>query len=85
MQALEKRIAALEQTNPTDLGTVMFIVFDTPGMPDTELHKLSAAVGDADCQQWTREPDESEQDFKDRARMEVKRSAFNTALLFKVD
>ena len=60
----------------------MGFVFNTPGMPETELRKLSAAVGDADCQQWTREPGESEQDFKDRARSEVNRSAFGTALLF---
>jgi hypothetical protein len=64
---------------------VMFIVFETPGMPDTEIHKLSAAVGVEDCQRWTREPGESEQDFKDRAKREVKRSEYGTALLFKVD
>jgi hypothetical protein len=85
MQATEKRISALEQASPTDLGTVMFIVFETPGMPDTEIHKLSSAVGVKDCQRWTRKPGESEQDFKDRARKEVKRSEYGTALLFKVD
>jgi hypothetical protein len=85
MLTLDKRIAALEQASPTDLGMVMFIAFEKPGMADTELHKLSAAVGVADCQQWTREPDESEQDFKDRAKREVKRSKCGMALLFKVE
>jgi hypothetical protein len=85
MQATEKRISALEQASPDDSGMVMFIVFDTPGMPDTEIHKLSSAIGVEDCQRWTREPGESEQDFKDRAKREVKRSEYGVALLFKVD
>ncbi len=85
MQTTERRIAKLEQANPIDLDKVMFITFNTPGLPDTEIHKLSAAIGVEDCQRWTREPGESEQDFKDRAKKEVKRSDYGTALLFKVD
>jgi hypothetical protein len=85
MNTLSKRIAILEQANPADLAMVMFIVFETPGLPDTEIHKLSSAVGVEDCQRWTREPGESEQAFKDRAKREVKRSKYGTALLFKLD
>lgn len=85
MLTLERRLVALEKAKPVDLGMVMFIVFNTPGVPDTEMHKLSSALGVEDCQRWTREPGESEQDFKDRARREVKRSEYGTALLFTVD
>ncbi len=85
MQALEKRIATLEQASRTDLGAVIFIVFDTPGLPDTELHKLSTALGDDECQQWTREPGESEQDFRDRASKEVRRNPYGVGMLLQTD
>ena len=85
MQALEKRVAALEQASPTDSGMVWLITFPTPGKPDEEIYRLSSAVGVEDCQRWARDPGESEQDFKDRAKNEVKRNEYGAALLFKVD
>lgn len=85
MQTLERRITALEQSNATNFDMVLCVAFDTPGLPDTEIHKLRSVVGAKDCQQWVREPGESESDFKERARREVVRSTYGTALLIKVD
>ena len=87
MQALERRISVLEQHVPTNFNKVMVIVFDTPGMPDTDIHKLRSVVFGAEKveQHWVREVDESEREFRHRAEREVVRSVYGTALLTKVD
>jgi len=86
VQTLERRITALEQSNATNFDLVLCIVFDTPGLPDTEIHNLRSLVGVNKTEQhWVRELGESENDFKDRARREVVRSAYGTALLIKED
>ena len=85
MISLEKRIEAIEKSTTTNFDLVLCIVFDTPGLPDTEIHKLRSAVGVDDCQQWVRDVNESEDDFIGRAKREVVRSDFGTALLFKTD
>lgn len=86
MQTLERRITALEQSNATNFDLVLCIVFDTPGLPDTEIHNLRSLVGvNKTEQRWEREPDELEQEFRARAVLEVKRSEYGTAVLMKVD
>ena len=86
MISLEKRIEAIEKSTTTNFDLVLCIVFDTPGLPDTEIHNLCSLVGVNKTEQhWVREPDESEQEFRARAVREVKRSAYGTAVLMKVD
>ncbi len=85
MPSLEKRISALEQANPTDGDKTIFILFQPAGEPATETHKLRASLTDSVCQHWTREPQETEEAFKQRASREVKRSPDGVAFLFKTD
>ena len=83
MQSLEKRITALEQTN-AEIGfpKTIFILFPQPGEAACEIHKLSNAPSSADRQEWLRGPNESEQEFKDRASKEVIRNVGVVAMLF---
>ena len=83
MQSIEKRITALEQANTENgfPGTI-FILFPRPGQTETEIHKLCNSSG-ADRLEWLRGPNESEQEFKDRASREVTRSAGDMAMLFQ--
>jgi hypothetical protein len=85
MQALERRISVLEKHVPTNFNKVLVVAFNTPGLPDGGIHKLRSAFGVEDCQQWVRDVNESEHDFIGRAKREVVRSDFGTALLFKTD
>ncbi len=85
MHRLEKRIAALEWVNPTNVSNVMLIVFNTPGLADMEIHKLHSSTAGCEDQEWIREPGETEQEFKHRAKREVTLSKYGTALLFKTN
>jgi len=44
MQALEKRIAALEEAVQADAEILIYIAFDTPGEPASEFFVLNPAV-----------------------------------------
>jgi len=67
MQALEKRIASLEQANPPaeELTIIRRIVW--PGHLDAEIDHIR----DDDGNEWTREPGESETAFTERATSET--------------
>ena len=81
MQTLDRRIAALEQATPlSDNRRVIFIVGVTPGKLDAEIFHVTGDSGQA----WTREPAESEQDFKDRVAREVVRNKGGAALVFAI-
>ena len=81
MQALEKRIAALEATTaPADEITIMRCIV-SPGHLDAEITRLR----DDDGQLWTRQTGESEQELIDRASLEVKRSPWAIASLIADD
>ena len=67
MQALEKRIAALEQASYSNTDDVMFIHFVGMGEADKEIQRIRQGTQD-----WLRQPDESELAFKDRAQQEGK-------------
>ena len=67
MQALEKRIAALEQVSYSNTDEVMFIHFLGMGEADKEIQRIKNGG-----QEWERQPDESEQALKDRAQRETK-------------
>jgi hypothetical protein len=86
MQTIERRIAALEQANPANkFVKTIIITFPTPGEPKRELYGLRSSPGKDECQEWTREPHETEQEFTDHANKEAKRSNCGVALLFKWD
>lgn len=65
MQAIEKRIAALEQASPTNIRPlfVHLVGLDTK---DSEIERITKGN-----REWQRQPGESEQDLKDRAISEV--------------
>lgn len=85
MQSLEKRITALEQSQPADKEKTMFLSFHGLGTPETEIHELRDSLHGVDCQRWTRELHETEEAFKERASREVKRNPERVALLFKTE
>lgn len=66
MQTLDKRITALEQTQP-QAEKVLFIIFVGMGEVDKEIQRITHGGQD-----WQRQPDESEQALKDRAQQGAK-------------
>lgn len=77
MQALEKRIAALEVATPPVDEMTFVIRFVSPGHLDAEIHQLRADDGTL----WTRLPGETEQELIDRATLAVRRNEWCAALL----
>ena len=79
MHALEKRIATLEQASP-QADTVVFIIL--VGMGEADKHRELVHIYDNHDNHWHRGPNETEQEFKDRATVETPRKENNVALLF---
>ena len=77
MQTLERRICALEQASPHNEPMTIIRRIVDPGHLDAEIHRLRAADGEL----WTRQQDETEQAFMDRASSEVTRNATGFAAL----
>ena len=67
MQALQKRIKALEQASYSTTDDVMFIHFVGLGEANKEIQRVTHGGQD-----WQRQLDESEQALKDRAQKGVK-------------
>ena len=67
MQAIERRIFALEQVSYSNTDMVMFIHLVGMGDGDKEIQRITQGG-----QEWQRQPDESEQTLKDRAQREAK-------------
>jgi hypothetical protein len=65
MATLDKRIAALEQAKPANIGTffIHLVGLDTK---DSEIERITK--GD---RVWQRQPGETEQELKERAKREV--------------
>ena len=77
MQALERRVAALEQAGPASDDLVILIKVVRPGHLDEEILSLH---GD-DGERWVRLPGESEDELIERARREVRRNEWGAARL----
>ena len=65
MQALFKRITALEQASPTSTEPI-YVHFVGMDARDSEIQRITKGN-----QEWLRKPGESEQDLKDRVIGEV--------------
>ena len=65
MQTPDKRITALEQASPTDIGPI-FIHLVGLGIKDNGIVRIEKG-----SKLWERQPNESEQDLKDRAISEL--------------
>ncbi len=74
---LETRIAALERAQPDAKSWTIIRRIVSPD----NLHAAINHIRAADGQVWARLPDESEQDFTDRASREVKRNQWGNAQL----
>lgn len=76
MNTIEKRLAALEQAKPASIGPffIHFVGLDTK---DSEIKRITKGN-----QEWQRQPEESEQDLKDRAIREVPPPQPNTSTVF---
>jgi hypothetical protein len=68
MQNLDKRMSALEQASPTDIGPI-FIHFVGLDTKDREMNRTTK--GD---REWQRQPNETVQELKDRAIREAPQS-----------
>ena len=77
MQALEKRVAALEQAGPASNDWVIVVKLVRPGHPDEAIHRLRSD----DDERWERLPGESEDELVARARREVRRNEWGAARL----
>jgi hypothetical protein len=77
MQNLDKRLKALEQAQPQG-EKVIFIILVGMGEVGMEL----TYIYDNHENQWHRQPDETEEAFKDRATSETPRNENQVALLF---
>lgn len=67
MQAIEKRIAALEQASPPADGMTIIRRIVWPGHLEAEIDHIR----DDDGNEWTRHPSETEAAFTDRATCET--------------
>jgi hypothetical protein len=76
-QSLEKRVSALEKSAPQGKKVIFIILvgMGEVGMEITHIH-------DSHGNQWGRRPEESEDDFKDRAKSETPRKENQVAMLF---
>lgn len=77
MQSIEKRITALEQAKPKQ-DMVIFVTAVEVGKLDEELTFVSDGAGN----EWTRQPHESEGEFKERAKTELTRNESGVAMLY---
>ena len=76
MQALEKRISALEQASNSNTDDVMFIHFVGMSEVDKEIQRITHGGQD-----WQRKLDESEQALKDRAQQRAKLNPHGVTVL----
>ncbi len=76
MQAIEKRIAALEQATPVDIGPI-FIHFVALETKDAEIQRIEKG-----SKVWERQPHETVQELKDRAISEVPPPKAGCSLVF---
>ena len=81
MLNLEKRIASLEATTAPVADLTIFLRYVSPGRLDDEIFCLCDDYGN----QWMRQPNETEQELKDRATAQVKRNAWGVAILTMKD
>jgi len=77
MQALEKRIAALEMKTSEQEPFTITRTFVAPGQIRREIERLTDTMGTV----WHRLPSESEQGFIERISLECERNAGVVALL----
>lgn len=77
MQALEKRVTALEQASPATNTEPVFIHFVALGGQNAQIERITKGG-----KEWQRQPGESEQDLKDRAIREVPPPQPNTSTVF---
>ena len=77
MATLEKRIEALEQATNTNTDRVIFIHLVGMGEVDKEIERITKGG-----QEWQRQPDESEQALKDRAKSEAVPNPNGTLMFF---
>jgi hypothetical protein len=82
MTTLDRRLAALEQAT-TSAQINLIARFDDPRDMGAELWCLENLSGEYPRQSWKRRPDESEQDFTDRALREAKRNSIGAATLIQ--
>ncbi len=67
MQNLERRVSDLEKAQPPARGMTIIRRFVSPGHLNAEIDHISDDAGN----KWTRQPDETEKAFTDRAKSET--------------
>jgi hypothetical protein len=84
MKTLDRRLATLEQA-AIETQINLIVQFDDPSDMGAELWCLEDYSEECPRQSWKRRPDESEQDFTDRALREAKRNSIGAAMLIQTD
>ena len=82
MQALERRIKALERGNPNDHNTLIVIQFDEPGRLQSESRRISTAADFKDEQTWIQIDGESGDEFASRVHKLVRGNKSGPLLVF---
>jgi hypothetical protein len=81
MQKLDKRVEALEKTQPPVENLTIIRRFVSPGFLNEEIRCLSDDFGN----RWDRQPGETEQELIDRASSEVRHNAWGVGQLSTKD
>ncbi len=82
MQALERRIEALEQVNPNDHNTLIVVAFEEPGQPHADSRRISTTTDFKDGQTWVQIDGESGDEFTARVHRLVRGNKSGPLLVF---
>ena len=82
MQALERRIEALEQANPNDHNTLIVVRFEEPGRLHSESRRISTTSDFKEGQTWFQLDGESGDEFESRVHKLVRGNKSGPLLVF---
>lgn len=83
MQALERRIDALEKAEPIHQDKTIIIRYDVPGNLGRDILKLENDPAAKQRQSWERAEGESKEDFIKRAKRELIRNKHGVGMLLQ--
>lgn len=82
--SISNRLSTLEQAGAVKQINLI-VRYVSPGDLDAELWGLQHYSDEHPRQAWTRRPDETEQEFTERALSEAKRNSIGAAMLIQTD
>jgi hypothetical protein len=82
MQALKRRIEALEQANPNDHNALIVVRFEEPGQPEADSRRISTATDCREGEGWIQLDGEPNDEFTARVHRLVRGSKSGPLLVF---